>query len=147
MYWIFTYIWATFGENVGKYSMHGAPGYAICRKLYLILLQMPSWQFVLARLWWHRHESVNDALVERIIPSWPCFRGWMVYNRCVKVLLDHKNELFPICTLWLCTLLVGLIFQSFQIIWGLLIIRSSPNHLRFRWHLNHLHPLDRISPF
>ena len=27
MYGIFTYIWAIFGVNVGKYSIHGAYGY------------------------------------------------------------------------------------------------------------------------
>ena len=27
MYGIFTYIWAIFGVNVGKYSIHGAFGY------------------------------------------------------------------------------------------------------------------------
>ena len=27
MYGIFTYIWAMFGVNVGKYSIHGASGY------------------------------------------------------------------------------------------------------------------------
>jgi hypothetical protein len=29
MYGIFTYIWAIFGVNVGKYSIHGASGYVL----------------------------------------------------------------------------------------------------------------------
>ena len=29
MYGIFTYIWAIFGVNVGKYSIHGAYGYGL----------------------------------------------------------------------------------------------------------------------
>ena len=29
MYGIFTYIWAMFGVNVGKYSIHGSYGYVL----------------------------------------------------------------------------------------------------------------------
>ena len=36
MYGIFTYIWAIFGVNVGKYSIHGAFGYIIYIILYII---------------------------------------------------------------------------------------------------------------
>ena len=75
MYGIFTYIWAIFGVNVGKYSIHGSYGCGFVGK--------PDDLMVMGKLW-ENYEKILENDGKHI---------WKIHQASLD---DWENDLFPV---------------------------------------------------